>query len=121
MVDISSLHPIADSENEHSTRVSNYRQYFDELNIEGFDFSNGFRCSDVHKLGKLNNLFINKFELTFCQDQNTIWKHKLLPIEISNNDSDKTIGLVTYKNYYVLIKKLNVFLGNHNCNYVCRK
>ena len=41
-----SLHPC---ENDHSNRVSNYIQYFKELNIDGFDFTNGFKCSDVHK------------------------------------------------------------------------
>ena len=55
-------------------RVSIYKQYFDELEIEGFDFTNGFKCSDVHNNEKLNNLFINIFELNFCQDKNK-WKH----------------------------------------------
>ena len=36
-----------------------------KLNIEGFDFTNGFKCSDVHKFEKLNNLSINIFELQF--------------------------------------------------------
>ena len=31
-------------------RVSNYKQYFNELNFNGFTFSNGFKCSDMHKL-----------------------------------------------------------------------
>ena len=26
-----------------------------------------------------------------------------------------------YKNHYVLIKKLKLFLGNHNCNFVGRR
>ena len=33
---------------DHPNRVSNYKQYFNEINIEGFDFSNGFKGSDVH-------------------------------------------------------------------------
>ena len=33
--------------------VSIYRQYFDQLNIEGFDFSNRFKCSDVNNFGNL--------------------------------------------------------------------
>ena len=45
------LHPC---ENNHPSRVRNHMQYFKELNIEGFDFSNGFKCSDVHKFEKLN-------------------------------------------------------------------
>ena len=35
--------------NNHPNRVSNYKQYFNELNIQSFDFSKGFKCSDVHK------------------------------------------------------------------------
>ena len=38
------LHPC---NNNHPNRVSNYRQYFNELNIQDFDFINGFKCSDV--------------------------------------------------------------------------
>ena len=97
-------------------RVSKYMPYFNELNIEGFDFTNGFRCSDMYRFEKLNNLSINIYELNF--DQN---KHKLIPIEISKNVSDKVFDLLIYKNHYVLIKKLNVFIGKHDCKYVCRK
>ena len=111
------LHPC---NNNHPNRVSNYRQYFDELNIQGFDFSNGFRCSDVHKFDEVNNLSVNIFELNFYQDQ-TQWKHKLIPIEISKNNSDRVIDLAIYKNHYVLIKKLDVFLGDHNKKHICRR
>ena len=111
------LHPC---NNNHPNRVSNYKQYFNELNINGFDFSNGFKCSDVHKFNELNNLSVNIFELNFYQDQNQ-WKHKLIPIEISKNDSDKVIDLAIYKNHYVLIKKLDVFLGDHNKKFICRR
>ena len=97
-------------------RVTKYMPYFNELNIEGFDFTNGFRCSDMYRFEKLNNLSINIYELNF--DQN---KHKLIPIEISKNESDKVIDLLIYKNHYVLIKKLNVFIGKHDCKYICRK
>ena len=111
------LHPC---NNIHPNRVSNYRQYFDELNIQGFDFTNGFKCSDVHKFNELNNLSVNIFELNFYQDQNQ-WKHKLIPIEVSKNNSDRVIDLAIYKNHYVLIKKLDVFLGDHNKKYICRQ
>ena len=106
--------------NNHPNRVSNYKQYFNELNIQGFDFSKGFKCSDVHKFNELNNLSVNIFELAFYQDQNK-WKHKLIPFEISKNISDRVIDLAIYKNYYVLIKKLDVFLGDHNKKFICRK
>ena len=42
-----------------SNRVSNYRQYFDDLNIDVFDFSNEFKCSDKPRLEKLSTLSIN--------------------------------------------------------------
>ena len=106
--------------NNHPNRVSNCKQYFNELNNQGFDFSKGFKCSDVHKFNELNNLSVNIFELAFYQDQNK-WKHKLLPIEISKNNSDRVIDFANYKNHYVLIKKLDVFLGDHNKKFICRQ
>ena len=54
-------------------RATNYRQCFKELSIEGFDFSNGVRCSDVHTFEKLNTLSSNKLELNFYRDQK-VWK-----------------------------------------------
>ena len=106
--------------NNHPNRVSNYKQYFNEMNIQCFDFSNGFRCRDVHKFNELNILSVIIFELNFHQDQNQ-WKHKLIPFEISRNESDRVIHLAIYKNHYVLIKKLDVFLGDHNKQFVCRR
>ena len=111
------LHPC---NNNHPNRVSNYRQYFNELNIQDFDFTNGVKCSDVHRFNELNNLSVNIFELNFYQDQNQ-WRHKLIPIEISKNNSDRVIDLAIYKNHYVLIKKLDVFLGDHNKKFICRR
>ena len=60
------LHPC---NNIHLNRISNYKHYFTELNVVGFDFTNGFKCSDVHKFEKLNNLSTIIFELNFYQDQ----------------------------------------------------
>ena len=81
---LAKLHPCS---NNRPNRVSNYKQYSNKLNIDGFDFTNGFRCSDVHKFEKLNNLSFNIFELTFYQDQNK-WRHKLIPIDVRKNESD---------------------------------
>ena len=72
---------------------------------------------DVHKFEKLNNLSINIFELNFYQDQ-TKWRHKLVPIEVSRNDSDRVIDLLFY---YALIEKLNVFLGDHQKTFIRRR
>ena len=110
------LHPC---NNNDPNRVSYYRQYFNEKNIQGFDFNKGFRCSDVHKLNELNSLSVHKFELKFYQDQNQ-WIHKLKPIEISKM-IQIVIDLAIYKNHYVLIKKLDVFLGDHNKKFICRQ
>ena len=104
------IHPC---KNNHPNRVSNYKNYFGELNFQGFDFSKGFRRSDLHKFNELNNLSGNIFELNFYQDQNQ-WKHKLIIIEISKNYSDRVIDLAIYKNHYVPFEKLDVFLGDHN-------
>ena len=114
---LASLYPC---NNNHPNRVSNYRQYFNELNIQDFDFTNGFKCSDIHKFNELNNLSVNIFELNFYLDRNQ-WKHKLIPIEFSRNNSDRVIDLAIYKNHYVLIKKLDVFLGDHNKKFICRR
>ena len=89
----------------NSNIVSSYIKYFNKLNIEGCDFSNGFKRGDMYRFEKLNNLSINIYELNFEQN-----KHKLIPIEISKIESDKIIDLIFYKNHYVLIKKLNIVI-----------
>ena len=78
------------------------------MNIQGFDFTKGFKCSDGHSFNELNNLSINIFDLSFYQDQNN-WKHNLIPFEISQNNSDRVLDLAIYKNQYALIRKSNVF------------
>ena len=95
------LHPC---NNNQPNRVSNYRQYFNELNIQDFDLTNGFKCSHVHSLNELKKLSVNIFELYFYQDQNK-WKHKLIPIQISKNDSDKVINLLVYKKIIMFLLK----------------
>ena len=114
---LASLHPC---ENTHPSRVNDYIQFFNELNFQSFDFTNGFKCSDVHKFNELNNLSVNIYELNFYQDGDK-WNHNLIPIEISKNESDNVIDFLFYKNHYALIKKLHVFLGNHNKSFVCRR
>ena len=111
------LHPC---NNNHRKRVSNYGHFLNQLNFESFDITNGSKCSDVHKFGKLNNLSINIFELNFYQDQNK-WRHKLVPIEVSENDSNKVVNLIIYKNQYAPKEKLNVLLGDHHNTFICRR
>ena len=113
---LAKLHPC---NNNRPIRVSNYKQYSNKLNNDGFDFTNGFRCSDVHKFEKLHSSF-NIFELNFYQDQNK-WRHKLNPIEVRKTESDRAIDLLIYKNHYVLFKKLKVFLGDHRKTFIFRR
>ena len=90
--------------NNHPNRVSKDRPYFNEINIEAFDLTNGSKCNDANKFEKLNNISINIFELNFYQDQNK-WGPKLVPIEISKNESDIVVDLLLYKNYITLSLK----------------
>ena len=114
---LASLHPC---ENDHPNRVSNYIKYFNELNFQNFDITNGFKCSDVHRFNEINNLSVNIYELNFYQDGDK-GKHNLKPIDISKNESDNVIDLLIYKNHCALIKKLHVFLGDHHKSFVCRR
>ena len=62
----------------------------------------------MHRFEKLNNLSITIYESKFYQDGDK-WKHNSTPIEISENESDRVVDLLIYKNHYALIKKLHVF------------
>ena len=81
---LASLHPCNIN---RPNRVSNYKQCFNDLNINGFDFTDGFKCNDVHRFNELKNLSINIFEIIFYPNQYK-WKHKLIPVEVSKNNSD---------------------------------
>ena len=113
---IASLHP---REKSRPNRVIIHRQYFNELNIEGTDFTNGFKRSDVHKLEKLNDLSINMLELTFHQDQNRR-KHKLSPIESRNYFSDKVNDIIIYENQFVVIETFHVYLAKYDSLFIYR-
>ena len=56
----------------------------------------------------------------FIQNQSK-WRHKIIPFEISKNNSDRVVDLGIYKNRYILFKKLNVFLGDHHKTFICRR
>ena len=94
--------------NIHSNRVSKFRQNYNELNIEFFDFTNGFKCGDVHRYNELNRVSINVFELIFYQNGDK-WKHKLIPIEISINKSNKFIDLKSAKIIMLSLKNYMFF------------
>ena len=71
-------------------------------------------------LRKINNLSINFYELYFHQDQKR-WKHNLIPVEVSKNETDRVVDLIKYKNHYALIIKLHVFSGNNNKTFICKR
>ena len=101
-------------------RFSNHNQHFNELNIDGFDSTNGFKCCDVHRFEKLKNLSRKIYKIDIYQGGDE-WKINLIPIEISKNESDKVIDLLIYTKHYALIKKLHVFLGKYNISFICRR
>ena len=60
-------------------------------------------------------MFVNIFEFSFYQNQKKT-KCKPIPITVSQNNSDRVVEFLLYKNHYVLFKKLHIFLGNQKCN-----
>ena len=108
------LHPV----NENPHRVSKYIPYKNELNIANIDFSNGMKITDIDKFEKLNNqLSINVFEYSKEDDND----YNLVPLYISKTvENRRIIDLVLYKNHYILLKKLHVFIGKHDNSFVCR-
>ena len=66
-----------------------------------------------------NTLSINIFELSFYQDQSK-WKHEIIPIEPSESVLDRIVESLIYKNHYVFNKNLDIFLGGHSRNFVYR-
>ena len=74
----------------------------------------------MNRFEEVNNLSINIFELNFYQGKNK-WNYNLIPIEISKNESDRVVDLITFKKHCVLFKKLNVVLGDHHKNLMCRR
>ena len=113
---LASIHPIDDK--NHPYRVSKYIPYKNELNINNIDFINGMKITDIDKFENLNTqLSINVFEYTTDEDND----YKLIPLYISkNNENRRIVDLILYKNHYILLKKLHVFIGKHDNCYVCR-
>ena len=64
-----------------------------------------------------NHLSINVFEYSTDEDND----YKLVALYISKNiENRRIIDLILYKNHYILLKKLQVFIGKHDNIYVCR-
>ena len=111
---LAAIHPV----DKDPQRVSKYEPYRNELDISNIDFTNGMRIIDIPKFENLNNqLSINVFEYSKEEDND----YKLFPLYISNNiENRRIIDLILYKNHYILLKKLHVFIGKHDSSYICR-
>ena len=72
---------------------------------------------DIPKFENLNNqLAINVFGYS-TEEEND---YKLAPLYISkHNEKRRIIDLILYKNHYLLLKKLHVFIGKYDNSYVC--
>ena len=111
---LADIHPV----NENPHRVSKYIPDQNELYITDIDFSNGMRITDIDKFENLNNqLSINVFEYSKDEDN----EYKLVPLYFPKNiENRRNIDLILYKNHYILLKKLHVFIGKNDNIYVYR-
>ena len=105
---LASIHPVDKS----PQRVSKYEPYRDELNINDIDFTKGMSIVDIPRFERLNpTLSINVFEYSTEEDKD----YKLLPLYISkHNENRRVIDLILYRNHYILLKKLHLFIGKHD-------
>ena len=73
---------------------------------------------DIPRFEILNpTLSINVFEYSEEEEND----YKLVPLYISKNtENRRIIDLILYKNHYILLKELHVFIGKHDNQYVCR-
>ena len=107
---LANLHPV----NKDPQRVTKYIPYQKELNIADIDFTNSMKIADVDKFEN-NQLSINVFEYVTEEDND----YKLVPLYISKNIENRRIkDLILYKNHYILLKKLHVFIGKHDNSFV---
>ena len=109
---LSALHPAS----THSDRLSNYKQYENDLNDTDFEYP--IHVKDVQRFADKNKLIINVFgyegKVTIYHTDSKIYKEEL-PI----------INLLLYSNHYVWIKNMSALLftqSKHNQKrYTCLK
>ncbi len=106
---LAKLHPVESDKCE----VRSYRRFENELNLSRITFP--VKLNDIPKFEVDNNLLINVFELVGMN---------LNPLYIgSNEEGDRVIDLLYYKEHFILIKKLHTFGRNNQShrNYLCRR
>ena len=112
---LASLHP----QSENVERVTKYRSYENELNMDGIEYP--VKVVDITKFENFNNISINVFGLD--DDQ------KVFPVRISTLDNARHHTDLLYfakeeTSHYVLIKNLSRLVGKqiscHNGkNFLC--
>ena len=114
MVYSSKYWPICD----HLYRVSKYEPYKKEIIITNIEFTNGMKFIDISRFKRLNpTLSIKVFE--YSTDEAIDFR--LFPLYIFElNDYRRIIDLILYKNHYILLKKLHVFIGKQDRRFECR-
>ncbi|CAC5387931.1 unnamed protein product [Mytilus coruscus] len=106
---------------KNKQRVTNYKEYEDEISMRGIEYP--VAKEDIPKVEKQNNLIINVFIL---KDQTN--KQTLDPIYVSNKESEKcyVVDLLYIENngnaHYCLIKDLDSFMCDNNGHkqFTCR-
>ena len=110
---VANIHPI----DKDPQRVTKYEPYWNELDNTNIDFTIGLNITDIPRFEQLNpTLSLNIFE--FSTDENN--DHKLNPLYISNRMKTEEFRFFFYKNDYILLGKLHVFISKQDRRYVCR-
>ena len=96
------------------TLTTSYKQHFDKLNIEGFDFRDGWRNKDIPKLKFEKYSDLKVFDVNVKNGA-----LKLLALHISESNRANPIDSFWFTNQFYFIKKFYEILGtlNKHCVY----
>ena len=98
---------------EHKERISKYKQYENELNLNGVNFP--MKIKSIRIFEKNNNLKINVYGIKCInmkeKEKRESWK--TYPIEPSKRKEYKEkINLILYENHYILITNLESWISS---------
>ena len=71
-------------------------------------FQKNSKCDGVHRLGNKNIFSKAVFGLNYYRVRKK-WKHKIIPIELSENDSDGVVGLLIFLNFFQVPFKNKIY------------
>ena len=114
---LASTQPVDD----HPNRATKYEPYRNELKVTNLDFTNGMKNVNIifnTKFEVLNpKIPINVFEYSIEEDND----YTLVPLyNYKNNENRRNVVSILFKNLYILLQKLHVFIGKQDSRYVCR-